>query len=323
MLTLLLGSDNYSKKQYIKTISAKEKAEIVFLIQPEILNFGELLGQDLFAKKRVFAIEGGIKHLNETNAPEFIKSPNNILFLEEKVDKRINFNKNLLTNKQVIVNEFTLPHGKELNTWITSRVKELGANISAPAVEALALHVGRDESKETKFGGRVVDVKEIYNLLDVDNEIHKLIAYASGEVIEQEMVKALVPERKEADVLDIVNAIGENDKVKWRNLMEVFLASETSSDEKGKIIQLNALLSEQFRNVAIVQDFLQNHVPDNRILEQTEWKSGRLFIIKKIASKFSSKKVLELLNKLSLLDQELKTTSTPPRVLLDLIFSQL
>ncbi|MCL5009174.1 MAG: hypothetical protein M1400_02420, partial [Patescibacteria group bacterium] len=58
-------------------------------------------------------------------------------------------------------------------------------------------------------------------------------------------------------------------------------------------------------------------------LEITGWKPGRLFVVKKIASRFAAPKVWQTLFKLEALDTELKTSSTPPRVLLDLILSQL
>ena len=45
--------------------------------------------------------------------------------------------------------------------------------------------------------------------------------------------------------------------------------------------------------------------------------------MKKIAVRFKPKTVLEFLTKLEALDEELKTSSTPPKVLLDLIVSQL
>ena len=59
------------------------------------------------------------------------------------------------------------------------------------------------------------------------------------------------------------------------------------------------------------------------MLEILGWKSGRLFIMSKVAARFSATSVLGLLAKLKALDEELKTGSVPPRVLLDLIITQL
>ncbi len=323
MLSIFLGSDNFSKKQYVETLAKKENAKVVFLIQPESLPMGELRGQDLFAGKKVFVLQEAVKLIDENNLDQLIKSGNQIILIEEKVDKRSSFNKSLLTNKAITVKDFVLPHGQELNKWIINRVTELGGKIGNSGAETLAVNLGRDQAKETKFGGKVVDVVEVYSLLDANNEIAKLLAYANGQEVTTEMVNVLVPAQKETDVFDLTNAIGENNRARAYQLLEVFLQTENAVDEKGKIIQLNALLCEQFRNVAMVQDFSSRGTPEQEILGKTGWKSGRLFIMKKLASKFPQKKVLDLLNKLSLLDEELKTSSTPPRVLLDLIFSQM
>lgn len=323
MLAILLGPDGFSKKQYIKDLAAKEKAEVAVLVQPEVLPIDQLTSQDLFAAKKIFVLQDALKLINEQNLQSLIDSNNKIIITEEKIDKRTTFGKNLANNKKISLKEFALPHGRELNRWIEQRVKTWGGKIHSAAVEQLAISLGRDEAKETKFGGKVVEVQEVYNLGDVDNEIQKLLAYADGQEINQQMVKDLVPMHEEADVLQIVNAIGENNRQLAFEQMQIFLAEETAADEKGKIIQLNALLSEQFRNVAAVQDFLQRQIPEPVILEQTEWKPGRLFVMKKLATKFPHKKVVEVLHKLSALDEELKISSTPPRVLLDLIFSQL
>jgi DNA polymerase III delta subunit len=323
MITLLLGPDDFSKIQYAESLAAKEKAELEVFVAPQSLPSNLLSGSDLFGGKKTFVVKEGIKTLSEQNLPALLASTNSILFFEEKLDKRVKFNKDLLANKSVTVKEFPLPHGRELNTWLVSHAKALGGNLPLNSAESLAIRLGRDEAKETKFGGKIVDVTEVYSLWQADSELRKLIAYAGGEAITLEAVALLVSENKEADVLDIVNAIGEKNKERTLGLIHTFLQDQTASDEKGKIIQLNALLSEQFRNVALVQDFTARHAPEAEILQQTEWKSGRLFVMKKIASHFNPPKVLELLGKLGALDEELKTSQTPPQVLLDLIIVQL
>jgi DNA polymerase III delta subunit len=326
MLTILLGPDSFSKKEYIQTLAEKSKAEVAFFYAAdELPHASELTEQNLFSKSKVFGVFDSISKfdLSELIVKQFIESGNQIVFVEEKLDKRSNVNKELLANKSITVKDFPLPHGKELNKWIEQRVKQSGGVIDADAVEALAIKVGRDDAVETKFGGRVVEVKEIYNLWQVSNEIAKLISYANGNPITKQDVDELVSENREVEVFSIVNAIGEHDQLGASLLLQEFLKSDTASDEKARIIQLTALLAEQFRSILMVQGFLSQRYPDSEILNQTGWKSGRLFMVKKIAYKFPEKKVVDFLNKLELLDEELKTTGTPPKVLLDLIFSQL
>jgi DNA polymerase III delta subunit len=325
MLTLLLGPDDFSKKEYITILAAKEKAQTQFFFDSESLGSLQVLtDQDLFSKPKVFVLSGIFSKLDfEQNLERLIKTPNKIFIVEEKLDKRSKFNKGLLSNKNVTSKEFQLPHGKELDKWILARISSLGGKISASAADLLAKKLGRDEAQETKFGGKVVEVKEIFNLFQVNSEIEKLIQLSGGKEIMEEDVENMVSENIEVDALDIANAIGDGDKNKAINLVQNFLKAQTGSEEKTGVIQLNALLAEQFRNVAIVQDFQNRSTSDSEILEKTSWKSGRLFVMKKIAAKFNQKKVLDFLNKLSALDEELKSSSTPPKVLLDLILAQL
>ena len=323
MLTLLLGPDDFSKKHYADELAKKQKASLEFLVEPASLPVGQLISQDLFSGKKVFVIENAMTLLDENNVTSLAQSPNEILFLADRIDKRTKFGKDLGKHKDVTVREFPLPHGKELNDWITNRVNILKGNIEAAAAEELAVRLGRDGAKETKFGGKVVSVEEVYSLWQAESEIQKLLALGNGAPVTKEMVISLVPENGETDVFDIINAIAEKNMSKALSLINSFLENENAADEKGKIIQLGALLAEQFRNVAVVQSLLQRRVPEDEILRLTEWKTGRLFVMKKIASRFSSKLTLETLSKLSSLDLELKTGSTPPRVLLNLIVAQL
>jgi len=325
MLSILLGPDGFSKEEYIKKLSADKQMSVeVFNDAENLPAAGSLAAQDLFSKPKIFVLKGLIKHFLTAEITEkFIASKNYIIISEEKLDKRLSETKQLLANNNIDIKEFNLPHGQELNEWIINRVKLLGAKISSAAAETLAIYLGRDDAKETKFGGKVTSVEEIYNLYQADGEIKKLIALSHGREIEVDDVKAITSQNGEVDVFDLTNAIADSKKQQALDLLHKFLKNETGSDEKSAIIQLNALLSEQFRNVAMIQDFVAHKTSDEKILETTGWKSGRLFVIKKIAGKFPAKKIMEFLNKLSALDEELKTSGTPPKVLLDLIVVQL
>ena len=229
----------------------------------------------------------------------------------------------MLANKSITVKEFVLPHGLELNKWIEKRVNEIGAVISKPAIDELAVRLGRDNAKETKIAGKVVATEEVYTLWQTESEIKKLIAHAAGRQIEMEDVRELVPENLEVDVFQIMNAIGEGKKQEALGLMQEFLLADSASDEKGAVIQLNALLSDQMRSLAITQDFIKSKIGDDEIVKQTGWKSGRIYIMKKIAGRLSPVKILETMKKLEALDEELKTSQSPPKVLLDMIVSQM
>ncbi len=325
MLTLLIGPDDFTKKEYVFQLAKKQQADLEFFRNPAALpSLEELTQQNLFSKPKVFVLEGLVeKFASPDITVKLAKSKNEIIFIEEKLDKRKANLKNLLADKNIAAKEFVLPHGKELDKWIGERAKFFGAKISLKAIDALAKKLGRDEFKETRFGGKVAEVKEAFNLWQADSEIKKLADFSRGEEIREDAVEKLSFENFEVDALSIVNAIADGNKLESLNLLHGFLDTESGTDEKGSIIMLNALLAEQFRNVAMVQDFLQDRTPDAEILEKTSWKPGRLFIIKKVAGRFAQKKVMDFLGKLEHLDEELKTSSTPPKVLLDMIVAQL
>ena len=323
MISLLLGPDDFGKKQYISSLAAKEKAGTEFFVGDEIPPVDKFLEQDLFSLKKIFVMSGLLSQydLSGEILDKIISSTNQIFFLEEKIDKRLAGNKLLLANKKIETKQFDLPHGTQLDSWIVKRVKELGGSINKDAGSSLAKKLGRDQATETRFGGKVVDVKEVYNLWQADSEIRKLMAYAEGKEISEQDVEELAIESGETDTLKITNAIGDNNRNLALNYIQDFLAQ--GGDNKSRIIQLNALLSEQFRNILVLQDFLSRNLSETEIMEKTKWKSGRLFVLKKIASRFPEKKVRDLLGKLAHLDEELKSSSVPPRVLLDLILAQL
>ncbi len=339
MLYLFLGADDFTKKQEINSLVKEKGADLVmFGYDEEVPTIEKLLEADLFSKPKVFVLnlppilgegrparsslgEGGGEGVGVLN--KLISSPNHIVVSAISLDKRKKENKDLLANSKIIVKEFTLPHGSELNEWILNKVTSLAGKISQDAVNELAVRLGRDEAKETKFGGKVVSVEEVYNLWQTNSEIGKLIAFAKGREILKDDVIELVSENGEVDALQITNAIAEKNRDESFALIGQFLKQVSSSDEKAGIIQLNALLSEQFRNVAMVQAFMHAKATEAEILEKTQWKSGRLFIMRKIAARFKIKEILELLEKLNALDTELKSSQLPGKVLLDLILSQI
>ncbi|MCL5775151.1 MAG: hypothetical protein M1333_02985 [Patescibacteria group bacterium] len=243
--------------------------------------------------------------------------------LEEKLDKRGGLVKKMIGYPGIRIEQFDLPHLRKYDDWIQKRAKLLGGAFSIPAAEALAKKLGRDDFEETKIQGKVIETKEVFSLWQTDAEIRKLLSLASGREVAPEDVENLVHAEVEVDSIAIANAIADNDREKALALVENFLRESAGADQKAGVIQLSALLSEQFRNLAIVQDLASRRMPEAEILEKTGWKPGRLFVMKKIASRFPAQKVWQTLAKLEALDTELKTSSTPPRVLLDLILSQL
>ncbi|MBL8030433.1 MAG: hypothetical protein JNN11_04255 [Candidatus Doudnabacteria bacterium] len=323
MLYLFLGTDTYRKHLAIHSLAKEKNAVLSYMSEDEMPQISKLLETDLFLKNRVFVFEEfPAEFLEDRNLEKLISAKNIILLNVVSLDKRKKENKDLLKNSLVKVNNFILPHGLELNQAIVGMVKERGGFISDQAVEELAKRLGRDSAREVKVGGKVIAVEECYSMWSVNSEIDKLIGFAKGSQISETDVKSLVSEAAETDVMDIINSIGEkNIKLAYQKINS-FLQEKSSSDEKSSVIHLNALLSEQFRSIFIVQELLLQNLNDDKILDFLGWKPGRLFVVKKNAQRFNLKKIDSTLNKLAAMDEEIKTSQVSARLILDLILSQ-
>ena len=82
--------------------------------------------------------------------------------------------------------------GAELPKWIVSRVEKLGASIAPAAVDLLQNAVGSDAGQ-------------------LQIEIDKLAAYASGRVIDEDAVSAVVGIRREETLAHLLDAVAERD----------------------------------------------------------------------------------------------------------------
>ena len=210
----------------------------------------DLAGADLFAKTKIYVKNMiGLFNSKANIASLAVSKPD--YFLEEKLDKRSADNKKLLANKAVQIKEFVLPHGREVDAWLIARAQALGTKLSARTADVLAVALGRDNAKEIKAGGKVVAVQEVYNLWQAENELQKLACHAAGAEITEADVASLVNLNEEVDAFELTNAIADGNKQKALFLMDRFLRQQSGGEEKGAVIQLNALLAEQFRSVAI------------------------------------------------------------------------
>ncbi len=122
------------------------------------------------------------------------------------------------------------PPQQELAGWVTRRVQQKGATIERAAAHELATFVGR-------------------NLRLLDNELEKLISYRAGEgPIRREDVRLLVPYAQEANIFDMVDAIGRRE-----GAVAVRLLRELLRDGAAPLYLL-AMIVRQFRILIQVAD---------------------------------------------------------------------
>lgn len=318
MITLLLGSDTLAKKLYIKQAAQKAGAEVETFNEASgaIPALGSLFEQQLFGAPKIVVLDKLWKKIDADELLEKVGDNKSaqLFIVEDSLDKRLNATKTFLKDERITVVELNAPVGtRAASDWINNFCKLQGVKIEPAASMALTQTL-------------LIDEDATLNVMQAQNELEKLKQYAKSEgkegIITKQAVELLVENTDGVDIFALLNAIATKNKKLAVNQLETFFETETA-DEKTNAIKVTALLSDQFRSLLIVLDADSRRMPDDAVLELTGWKSGRLFIMKKLSRNFTMPKVKQALLKLENLDRELKSSTMPPHVVLDLIIADM
>ncbi|MFQ6057917.1 MAG: DNA polymerase III subunit delta [Anaerolineae bacterium] len=193
------------------------------------------------------------------------------------------------------VKEFKPPRRDDLNWWITQRVKGKGGDILPGAVTELAAFVGND-------------------LRLLDQEIEKLITYVGGaRAISTEDVHLLVSYAQEANVFQMVDALGRRDRRRAITLLHELLDSGQAP------AYLLYMITRQFRILMQIKELSQGGASAGEI-------KARLglhpFVVDKgleQARNFSMGQLEAIYGQLLEADTAMKTGRTEPALALDLL----
>lgn len=134
------------------------------------------------------------------------------------------------TEKNGYAKQFERPQGSQLERWIQQRVTEKDGRISPRAVHMLAGNIGND-------------------LRVLDNEIEKLVLYkGTAETIQAEDVALLSPYVAEANIFDLVDALGN------RNARKASLLLQQKLNEGADPFYLFSMFVRQFRLLIQVKE---------------------------------------------------------------------
>ncbi len=311
MIYLLLGKDDFSKKEYLDEFGGTQKMQF---FDGEIEPFSAeqvwqaYINRDLFGGNKTVLVRGAFAAAGF--AEEFFalvdradssETSNILIFEESALDKRKKETKEILARKDFKIVEFEIPRGEEFRKWITARAIKYQLKLSGKALDLFLERMGT----EADFG------KEIYDLWQANSELQKLKAYAGDAQVGVEEVDGLVSQNYDENVFAITNAIGDKNKFRTVSLLTDYFERLPGVDEKTKIISLSALLAEQFRGILMIKDFDAQGMPDAQIAKAAGFTPGRVYIYKKLAQRFTVEKLLETLKKFELLDEEIKTSNGP------------
>lgn len=317
MIRLFLGTDSLAKEQHLKAVASQKNAEIRrFNDGDSVPSLTEFSENTLFGPVQVFVFDNSIAKTGLLEKEDQLLAVSaDIIILEDVIPKRGNALLAFSKNSNVEVVNFDPPALTQVPAWLEERAKFYNTTITSGGIQSLLAALVPEPASSWE--------KPTVDLRLLDHELQKLATYTDGKPINEETVGKLTKKNSSAEVWHVINAIADkNSKLVFSSLEKFMSDAHSTGDDKAKLIMLNALLADQFRNILMVQDFLNSRIPDQEILAKTGWKSGRLFQLKKISSRFNSSKLRQILQRLEDLDIELKTSSIPARPIMDLILSQ-
>lgn len=313
MIYLLLGKDDFSKKEFLQKNSSG--LDILSFDTSEELNadriFETYISGDLFGGKKLIKLEGALGDASfaenffnrlDKEAKQSKDSQNILAFVEESLDKRKKETKAMLTNKNLKVIEFEIPSEDAFKKWVIERAKtyeiKFGKGVLELFLSRLGLGVG-------EFG------KELYSLWQADNELKKIKAFAGDDEVSQADVANLVSENIDDNVFAITRAIGERNQKQAVQALTSYFDKLPGTDEKTKVISLSGLLAEQFRSMLIIKSLDGEGRSEAEISKATGFTPNRIYMIKKTSRQLDEKRVLDALKKLEFLDEDVKTSAAP------------
>jgi DNA polymerase-3 subunit delta len=226
--------------------------------------------------------------------------PNTLLiFVEPDAPPRSGPLASALDQAKVKQQHFPVLAGAPLTRWIKERAKTAGAAISDRAAQLLATYVGGD-------------------LQTLANEIAKLAAYAGpGREIDAAEVQLLVSQAAEANIFQLVDAIGQRNRSRALASLHLLLQEGERPErimvmvarQVRLLLQAKDLVTQGSPSDEIARTLGLSPYPARKILEQ-----ARLFGLTQLRA--MHRRVLEA-------DLHIKTGQHEPALALDLLVAEL
>lgn len=294
--------------------------------QDLVLKLEQSVAPSLFSSKRLIVarrclptkasqelLTSAVEKIVESKNPDYF-----FVFCATKVDKRLASIKKIFKADINFV-EFSLPHGLTLNSWLKAYTKQLGGEMDDAAAEQLAVFLGRDLSEEKKFGGKVVERKEVYNLWEAYSELSKLVSFSPN--IKVEHVTELVVPKISENIFFLSDYIFKKNKpAALKSLENLFL--DQAVDEKSTAIKILGLLAEQSRSLLLVTLLKKQNLTNQQMADILGWTTNRVFAVSKQAGQINLGIVSVIIKKLLSIDTMLKSSDINPKLLLNRLVAE-
>jgi len=323
MIYYIYGTDDYlcsAKAEEIKKgfSEKRDKSGLnIIRLKADELNYDQFAQEAMtvpfLSEKKLLIVEGlcadspaGRKQLREEIA-DFLKSheniDNNLLFIDVfKDEKNLPAKDALFGYLSKLQYVFFLPALKNanLNTWLKKYCASHKINISPSAISELAMLVGND-------------------LVQMTNELKKLVSYKDGEIINPDDVRLLVKAKYDDNVFGLTDALAnKNRKSAMELLSQQFLAGNEPLSLLGSI-------NWQFKSLLKIKSVLEAdpRATPATIASQTGVHS---FVVSKnlaAVKKFTLNDLIAILNSLLEIEQKLKSGGNKnPELVFDMFIAK-
>ncbi len=312
MIIFLYGEDDYSSRQKLNEIIEKYKTKNragfglhkLNFLEKELKDFKELSeSASIFKEKKLIILEEIFEQSVEKQKElaKYLKKikaevdDECLLVIREKKlpDRRTELFK-FLTKKPVIAQEFKLLEGVKLENWIKKEFGKRKVGENNYIIRKLAVDIGS-------------------NLWQMENEIEKISVFGADADVNAEDIGILCGVKISNNIFNTVDALAERNKKKALRLLHQHL------EEGENEIYLLAMFIRQFRNLAVIKNFLEKGVPYYELAK----KAGlHPFVVKKTseqARNFSAEGLKKIYNKLLDIDISIKTGKIDSRTALDML----
>lgn len=250
----------------------------------------------LIAEKSKAKVEHDLKRLEE-----YLQNPSPFTVLVfagdyEKLDERKKLTKEL-KRMGALVHASKL-NEREILQWIESRFGQNGAKIDERAKEKLLALIGDQFSM-------------------LATEIEKLILFANGEVITEEMVNTLVSRSLEQNVFDLV------DKIVQRKISEALTIYHDLLKLNEEPIKILALISNQFRIIYQVKELSRRGYGQQQIAGIIKIHPYRVKLAINQTKWFSDEELIRIIDMLAECDYMAKTSTMSKNLIVELFLFKL
>ncbi len=263
----------------------------------------------VFSMKRVDAerihscILEHLEHIPETHF---------IVFHEETIDKRIALYKKCadLKKKHIfIVEEFSIPTGDALETWIETRLVLKKISMEGHVLKKFIARFTIPEYVST------YSEKPSYTLWHIHNELEKLLSYTGGAPITEQAIEELTRETTPSHVFEYTESLlSRNVPAAYRNSHALLPRNTTQA--KSELLGIIAFLQNQFRDFLTVKTFSEKGMSSSAIADILTWNPKRLWIVQRNIHTWSLNSLREVYKDITEVERLAKSSSLPAPILL-------